>query len=87
MSYVYLCLRDQFQKPPVRIPTRSITLAILLCFSGTVLLCIGIMVLTGQLDPKVKVQRNYWFNYSSLIGDESFLFGNFDKRSGLGFSV
>ncbi|CAL8077905.1 unnamed protein product [Orchesella dallaii] len=43
---------SQFQRPPSRIPTRSICLASFLCFAGSSLLVFGLMVLTGHMDAK-----------------------------------
>ncbi|ODN05271.1 Transmembrane protein [Orchesella cincta] len=43
---------SQFQRPPSRIPTRSICLASFLCFAGSSLLVFGLLVLSGHLDAK-----------------------------------
>ncbi|CAG7825423.1 unnamed protein product [Allacma fusca] len=43
---------SQFQKPPVNIPKRSIALAIFLCCTGTLLIGLGLLYLTGYLSER-----------------------------------
>lgn len=63
-TYINTILIFQFQKPPARVPKRSICLATFLCFAGSSLLVFGLMVVSGELDAKVLPIHNGIFLFS-----------------------
>ncbi|XP_071828655.1 transmembrane protein 230-like [Apostichopus japonicus] len=42
----------QFKRQPVKIPWKSISMAIILCFMGTALLVVGALLVSGKIDGK-----------------------------------